>query len=157
MRVRRPSGPGTKEQSTHRPRPPSARTGLSSICASSLTSQPDQGALVEGAVAAFLSQWRNSNVEIWWNVMDVAICRPQNLMLKGSLSIALQGASLMALALRPELHHCDMKRSAAILYGTGLRAVNSSLQDPKESLEDNTLIAVMLIALFEVIWLTQTW
>lgn len=114
MRVRRPSSPETKEQSTHGPRPPSARTGLSGICDSSLTPQPDQGALAEGAVAAFLSQWRNSNVEIWWNVMDVAICQLQNLTLKGSLGIALQGASPMALALRPELHYYDMKRSAAI-------------------------------------------
>ena len=69
----------------------------------------------------------------------------------GSLGIALQAVSLMALALRPELQHYDMKRSAATMYGTALRAINSSLQDPKESLENNTFIAVMLTALFEVI------
>jgi hypothetical protein len=38
-----------------------------------------------------------------------------------------------------------------MLYGTGPRAIHPSLQDPEESLEENTLIAVILIALFEVI------
>jgi hypothetical protein len=57
----------------------------------------------------------------------------------------------MALALRPELQHRDMKRSAAMMYGSALRAISSPLRDLKDSLEDSTFIAVMLTELFEVI------
>src|SRR4051794_33901140 len=52
----------------------------------------------------------------------------------GSLGIDLQTVSLMALAFKPELQHLDIERSAA------LRAISSSLPDPKDSLEDNTFI-----------------
>jgi hypothetical protein len=128
---------------------------MSEICAPSPPPLPDKAALIEGTVAAFLSQWSNANVDVWWGALDVATIQSSKSMLKGSLGVALQAVSLMALALRPELKHCNMKRTAATMYGTALKAIKSSLQDPKESLEDNTFIAVMLTALFEVIKLAK--
>ena len=133
-----------------RPFSQAMKTEMSSIPAPSPGPRHDKVAFVEAAVVAFLSQWSNANVDVWWSVLDVATIQSSKSMLKGSLGIALQAVSLMALALRPELQHCDMKRSAAMMYGTALRAINLSLQGPKESLEDNTFIAVMLTALFEV-------
>jgi hypothetical protein len=131
------------------------KTEMSHTCASSPRRQPDKAALVEAAVAAFLSQWSNSNVDVWWSVLDVAVLRSSKSWREGSLGIALHAVSVMALVLRPELQNCDIKRPAAMMYGTALRAINSSLEDPKESLEDNTFIAVMLTALFEVMKLNK--
>jgi hypothetical protein len=63
----------------------------------------------------------------------------------------LQAVSLMALVLRLELQHRDMKRSTAMMYGNAIRAISSSLRDPKNSLEDGAFIAVMPTELIDVI------
>jgi hypothetical protein len=133
MRVKRLFGSGTKTQGTPAPFSPVVSTQMYDICASSPHAQPDKAAIVEAAVAAFLSQWSNSNADVWWGVLGMATIQSSKLMLKGSLGIALQAVSFMALALRPELQNCDMKRSAAMMYGTALRAINSSLQDPRRA------------------------
>ena len=114
-----------------------------------LISQPDSAALVEGAVAIFLSQWQNPNVDIFWGLLDPVAQQPTIAFRTGGLKCAMNAVSLMALALRPEMERVDLRRPASTMYGRTLQYINLAIQDPAEAIDDETLLTVSLIAMFE--------
>jgi Fungal Zn(2)-Cys(6) binuclear cluster domain/Fungal specific transcription factor domain len=115
----------------------------------SLVSQPDSGTLIEGAVATFLSQWDNPNVDIFWCLFDPVAKQPTNSARSWGLGCAMNAVSLMALALRPEMETMDIRRPASTMYGQTLQYINAALQNPAETIDYETLLTVTLIALFE--------
>lgn len=117
---------------------------------STLSSQPDEQALVEGAVAAYLSQWNHPHVWIWWSALDVSTVSASNSLPKGSFGLALKAVSLMAMAKRPKFHSHDLMRSARIEYGAALKALNRASHDPRQFTDDRVFMALILGATFEV-------
>jgi hypothetical protein len=71
MRLRKSVDPGSEVQSTPGPYSPAVNNELRDTRAPTPVLQPDKAALTKAAVTAFLSQWSNSNVDHWWNVLDV--------------------------------------------------------------------------------------
>jgi hypothetical protein len=71
MRLRKSVDLESEVQSTPGPYSPAVNNRLRDIRAPTPILQPDKAALTEAAVTAFLSQWSNSNVDLWWNVLDV--------------------------------------------------------------------------------------
>lgn len=61
----------------------------------------------------------------------------------------MNAVSLMALALRPEMETVDLRGPANAMYGKTLLYINTALRYPAEIIDDETLLTVTLIALFE--------
>jgi len=49
-------------------------------------------------------------------------------------------------------HGLPNNKELAHIYGRALRAINFSLQDPKERVKDSTIIAVWLLGIIEVLY-----
>lgn len=114
-----------------------------------LIAQPDNVALIEGAVAIFLSQWQNPNVDIMWGLLDPLVKDPRIAFRNRGLGCAMNAVSLMALALRPEMVTFDLRKPATAMYGRTLQYINLAIQDPIKSIDDETLLTLTLTALFE--------
>ena len=145
----RPRSPSTASQSSTSS--PAAASVASSSVLLTPTPSPDREALIQGAVAAYLSQWSNTNVNIWWSVFDAAaILSASSGMPGGSLTLALKAVTLMALAQSPEARCFDLLRSARRQYELALKSLNGALQDPKLCLDDATFMTLILTAACEV-------
>lgn len=111
---------------------------------------PREARVVEEAVTAFLSQWQNPNVELWWDIINPARMTNLKPFTGDSLATALQAVSVMMVAIKQDPPSTSLRTTAAKIYGAALRSINQTLQDPDEWLKDNTVLAVILTALFEV-------
>ena len=151
-RVAGPSTPSCKPPASSQT-PKSSTESLSSPASviSTVSLNPDREALLEGAVAAYLSQWTNTNVNIWWSVFDAAAIFSSGMTPDGSFGLALKAVSLMALAQQPEAQSFDLLRSARRQYGQALKALNEVLKDSTQYLNDQTFMTLILTAAFEVL------
>lgn len=111
---------------------------------------PQEVHIVEEAVAAFLSQWSNPNVELWWDILNPTRLTSLQPLATDSLGTALQAVSVMTVALQSQPQSQPLMQCTAKIYGAALRSINFALQNPDECLQDNTMLAVILTALFEV-------
>ena len=111
--------------------------------------QPHENDVVAKAVNDFLSQWINPGVELWWDILHPDILTSLHPFEGECLSTALQAVSVMAVASRTGFQNQDLLRVAAKMYGSALRLINLALQSPVQCLQDNTILAVTLTALFE--------
>jgi hypothetical protein len=118
---------------------------------SGLPCQPVRGALIQGAVSAFISQWIGSNLESSWTGFDCAAVLYPTASMSLAFSNALEAISLLTVSLSDTRHVLDIKQSAVQSYGRALRAINSALCAPKQLAIDHTLGAIELICLFEVL------
>jgi hypothetical protein len=117
---------------------------------SGLSCQPVRGALIQGAVSVFISQWTGSNPQPSWSGFDCAVLLYPTASISLAFSNALEAISLLTVSLSDRRDVLDIKRSAVKSYGRALHAINSALRVPEQLTIDHTLGAIELICLFEV-------
>jgi hypothetical protein len=126
-----------------------ARIASSVPLSGGITAQLGGIAFVQGAVAVFLSQWSNKNVDIFWGLFDPLVKDPESSLRHHGLGCAINSVALMALALRPEMETINLRKLALSMYGRSLQSIHQAIQDSVGTLNDENLFTVSLTALFE--------
>jgi hypothetical protein len=109
-----------------------------------------RAALVQGAVAAFLTQWSVPDSDVFWGAFNKSVGLYPDSAPNSCFRIALEALSLLTLSLPQDSHKYDVHRSAMRSYGAALKSVNKTLDDPEQRINDHTFMAVIFITIFDV-------
>jgi hypothetical protein len=131
--------------------PPEVTTGLRFPTRhTSPLAQLSRPGLLQGAVAAFLTQWSVPDPDVFWGAFDTASDLYRSSSPDSCFRAATEAVSLITLSLPKDAHKYDVRRSAMRSYGVALSSINKALDKPEQRVSDHTFMAVMFVSVFEV-------